>query len=93
MLPSSYMSIILSTIPHSPDIPTHVLGPVVFLLYIVALYIHARDLEWLSRLDFIWQDQVSVTDILIYDRYQLMRHKNIWKYNFYEKYEKHVTIV
>lgn len=40
-------------------IPTHVLGVVYVLMFLLAVIIHGRQVEWTARLDFLWQIQAN----------------------------------
>jgi adenylate cyclase 1 len=46
-------------------VPQHVLGVVYVLMFLLAVVIHGRQMEWTARLDFLWQIQVRV-DLLKY---------------------------
>ncbi|GLV34234.1 rutabaga [Carabus blaptoides fortunei] len=43
----------------SAVIPTHVLGIVYVLMFLLAVIIHGRQVEWTARLDFLWQIQAN----------------------------------
>lgn len=38
--------------------PQHALGVVYVLMFLMAIVIHGRQVEWTARLDFLWQVQV-----------------------------------
>jgi len=41
-------------------VPQHVLGVVYVLMFLLAVVIHGRQMEWTARLDFLWQIQVRI---------------------------------
>ena len=46
--------------PYRPDVPTHVLGVVALVHFLVTIYAHGRQQEWTYRLDFLWKAQVGL---------------------------------
>uniref|UniRef100_T1I0P3 DUF1053 domain-containing protein n=1 Tax=Rhodnius prolixus TaxID=13249 RepID=T1I0P3_RHOPR len=45
------------------SVPTHVISIVYILMFLLAVAIHGRHVEWTARLDFLWQIQVKSTVI------------------------------
>lgn len=41
-------------------VPEHAVGLVVILHFLLAVLIHGRQVEWTTRLDFLWNLQVSL---------------------------------
>lgn len=39
--------------------PAHVLGVVQVLMFVLAVLLHGRQVEWTARLDFLWQVQAN----------------------------------
>jgi hypothetical protein len=49
-------------------VPLNVISDVVVLIFVVAVALHGRQVEWMARLDFLWQLQVlnrvfTITDM------------------------------
>jgi hypothetical protein len=52
----------------SSMVPLNVISDVVVLIFVVAVALHGRQVEWMARLDFLWQLQVlnrvfTITDM------------------------------
>lgn len=43
----------------SSIIPAHVLSVVEVLMFVLAVLLHGRQVEWTARLDFLWQVQAN----------------------------------
>ncbi|XP_052094774.1 adenylate cyclase type 1-like [Mytilus californianus] len=52
---------------YRPVIPTHVIGAVVLIVFMVTLYLQGRQQEWTSRLDFLWKTQATEEKIEMTD--------------------------
>ncbi|XP_074658999.1 adenylate cyclase type 1-like [Tubulanus polymorphus] len=44
---------------HSPYIPSHAVGIVALIQFLVLLFVHSRQQEWTHRLDHLWQTQAA----------------------------------
>lgn len=45
-------------------VPLHVVSLVEIVIFLLAVLLHGRQVEWTARLDFLWQMQVSIRKIL-----------------------------
>lgn len=49
---------------HSATVPLHVIAILVIIHFVLVVLIHARQVEWTARLDFLWNLQVRIAHLI-----------------------------
>lgn len=53
-----YLSVSLHSDKAMTKVPLRVITPVILMVFVLALYLHAQQVESTARLDFLWKLQV-----------------------------------
>lgn len=54
------LCVLISSCMVDSKVPLKIVTPVVITVFVLALYLHAQQVESTARLDFLWKLQVSV---------------------------------
>jgi len=69
----SCFCVLTSSCEVDTKVPLKIMTPVVITVFVLALYLHAQQVESTARLDFLWKLQVSVCAVLSRAHFSIIR--------------------